>query len=96
MKKQCLKKLTGAFAFAIAAVLFGAPSSPMVEPVPTVGGDALAYAPCSLEYMAMGTTQLLGSFAESFVGPYVTQWVSGYVDIVYDQAVQDYLSCRYG
>ena len=96
MKKQGFKKLTGAFAFAIAAVLFGAPSSPVVDSVPTVGGDALGYAPCAVEYMAMGTTQLLGSFAEPFVGPYVTQWVANHVDSLYQQALQDFLSCRYG
>ena len=50
MKKQRLKKLTGAFAFVIAALFFGAPSSPAVAPVPTVGGDALAYYPQPFPY----------------------------------------------
>ena len=53
MKKLKMKPLLAAFAFALAFGLFGTPAAPGTSVVPTVGGVAAAYAPCSYEYMTM-------------------------------------------
>ena len=88
MKKQRLKKLTGAFAFAVATVLFGAPSSPVADTVPTVGGDALAngHAHCVAEYAALGTAQVLAQLLAPFGGAH---WYN-----TYQQALFDFLVCQ--
>lgn len=51
MKK--LRLSSDALVFAAAVGLFGLPNAPIGSIVPTVGGQAHAYAPCSSEYLAM-------------------------------------------
>ena len=48
---QKLKSLLGAFALAVC--IFGLPAGPGTAMIPTVGGEANAYAPCYGEYVIM-------------------------------------------
>ena len=94
--KMELSKLATAFTFAAVVVLFGAPSSPVVDPLPTVGGDALAYGPCDLEYMVMQTTEFVHGIVQ-IAGPVFGSTVLiGHANTAYEQAVLDFVGCAYG
>ena len=94
--KTKLRKLTGALTFAAVVALFGAPSSPVVDPLPTVGGDALAYGPCDLEYMVMQTTEFVHGIVQ-IAGPVFGSTVLiGHANTAYQQAVLDFVGCTYG
>ena len=53
MKKLRTKAVIGALSFALVIGLFGTPTALGTSVIPTVGGFAAAYAPCSYEHMVM-------------------------------------------
>ena len=91
------RKAAGALAFALAVALFGAPSSPVVDAVPTVGGEALAYGPCTNEYLVMQGAQAAYDLASYLPGNSgLASWLYDQASRVYQEAVADYLGCAYG
>lgn len=77
-----LKQGLGAFVLAFA--LFGMPNAPGSAFVPTVGGNAHAYAPCASEYTAM---QVAWNDAN--------RWGGWFAETAAWQETFDYLSCRF-
>ena len=87
MKKLDLRHLIGTFVFASTVAFFGAPSSPIVGSVPTVGGKALAYAPpCSYEWWVY---QYVWAEYQEYGGQH-------YYDFVVLPAKDAYYDCLYG
>lgn len=76
--------LSASCAIALAG-LVGAPSSSIVDAIPTVGGKAHAYAPCSAEYTAM---QVAWNFHNEYGGAKALKaaW----------QATYDWIACMSG
>ncbi len=79
----------GAAALVLAFALFGLPNGPGTQFVPTVGGEALAYAPCYAEAAAVDAAwDALGSATGA-----AAIWAA--IQVYYD-AVAAYASCRFG
>lgn len=82
-----LKRRLGAFVLAFA--LFGMPNSLGSAFVPTVGGDALAYAPCSMEAAAASNA----AADHLSAGRYGEAWSSL---IAYITSGTAYFHCEFG
>lgn len=85
MKKLNFKPVAMAFALLLAVALFGTPSSPVAGVVPTVGGEAIAYAPCVNEYMVMEA-----AYDTYLAYPNPWNWFAYY------DALTEYLGCMAG
>lgn len=82
-----LKRGLGAFVLAFA--LFGMPNAPGSALVPTVGGDALAYAPCSMEAAAVSNA------AADHLG--ASTWSEAWSSLMaYITSVTAYAACEFG
>ena len=86
----------GLLAFAMAVALFGAPSSPVVDAVPSVGGKALAEGPCTSEYMVMQSVQIIHDVVVSLPTVGWSSWLGDYARNAYQAAVYDFVTCAYG
>ena len=86
MNKLRPRQFTGTLVFAFAVGLFGAPSSPTVEALPTVGGAALAYAPpCTFEHFEM-----IDAWLE------LQEYGGWYYEKIYEEKRDAYYDCLYG
>ena len=94
--QQKRRNRVGPLAFAMAVALFAAPSSPVVDAVPTVGGKALAYGPCTSEYMVMQSVQVVHDVVASLPTAGWSSWLSDYARDVYHEAVHDFVTCAHG